>query len=251
MDRHRAVRPRFSLAQCGRAIQVPASTASVVAMLSEAEVRSATGTTTALGICAESRQPVSPPIVTMPVPGGRAAASRIARISVARSAPGGRARRSPRTRCTRPHPRAAAARQCASRSPRTVQHRQPAFSQHRFSSSFSTSRWSRTDLAELVHQHRGAGERGLAQQMVQQLVLPAPRKPVRTVTGMVSHASGRHTRFPVKPMARRFPPVHVARGAEEAVAPAGVAVAIHPAVPSGAAPGLKSRPCATARCGCG
>jgi len=53
------------------------------------------------------------------------------------------------------------------------------------------------DIAKLVDQHRRVGQRRLPQQLVEQrrlagsqeAVLPAPRKPARTVTGITRRGS--------------------------------------------------------------
>ena len=71
------------------------------------------------------------------------------------------------------------------RSPRTVQHRQPEFRVTMPSSSdFSTSRWSSPISPNSLMITAVSASSGRRSSLFSSVVLPLPRKPVSTVTGM-------------------------------------------------------------------
>src|SRR5579862_315085 len=76
------------------------------------------------------------------------------------------------------------------RSPRTVQQRQPEFRVTMPSSSdFSTRRWSRPISPNSLMMTAVSASSGRRSSLFKRVVLPLPRKPVSTVTGMRSSAA--------------------------------------------------------------
>src|SRR3954470_7838011 len=82
--------------------------------------------------------------------------------------------------------RGSISRSARARSPRTLQHRQPAFSSTILSSSVRTSRWSRPISPNSLTSTAARASAGCRSRWLSRVVLPAPRKPVTTVTGVVS-----------------------------------------------------------------
>ena len=74
-------------------------------------------------------------------------------------------------------------------SPRTVQHRQPLFSNTTSSVALSTSRWSRPISPNSLTMTAVAAMPGCFSTWFKTVVLPLPRNPVSTVTGIREAAS--------------------------------------------------------------
>ena len=99
-------------------------------------------------------------------------------------------------------------------SPRTVQHRQPLFSSTISSVALSTSRWSRPISPNSLTMTAVAAMPGCFSTWFSSVVLPLPRNPVSTVTGMraagslnaMGGLSLSPADFPAKRRRRRGPP---------------------------------------------
>src|SRR6476646_1156454 len=120
-------------------------------------------------------------------------------------------------------PRGSMSRRARARSPRTVQHRQPAFSRTVESSSFSTSRWSSPISPNSLTSTAARARAGCWSRWFSTVVLPAPRNPVSTVTGVVSAMRVTIQRVGGDLGRGDLDQAAVAGGPEEAAAPAGVA----------------------------